>query len=148
MNRPVKITGAGTAMLLMLFFILCLTVLCALGLLSASADLRLARTYAASVQTYYEADEQASRVLRALLRAELENPPETIEGTKVSITQKNGRYLARYLCAAGEHQALYVEIVLDGAGNYRTQAWRLESTLEYSVDEHINVWRGEGAMEP
>ena len=98
MNRPVKITGAGTAMLLMLFFILCLTVLCALGLLSASADLRLARTYAASVQTYYQADEQASRVLRALLQAELETLPETIAGTRYPSRRKTGT-ISRGICA-------------------------------------------------
>lgn len=148
MNKPIKITGAGTAMLLMLFFILCLTVLCALGLLSASADARLSKTHAVSVQAYYAADEQATRILSALLCEDLEAPPETVEGIKVVVTPENGRYLARYLCAAGENQALYAEVVLDGAGYYRTQAWRLESTLEYSVDEHVNVWQGNGAIEP
>lgn len=138
-RRSVKLGGAGTALLLMLFFVLCLTVLCALSLLSAAADFKLTKTYAASVHGYYEADAQATRVLNALTRADLREAPAAPEGTEVVLTKENGLYLARYSCGAGENQALYAEVLLDGAGRYRVLTWKLESTFAYAIDESIDV---------
>ncbi|MEN6470340.1 MAG: hypothetical protein ABFC62_02625 [Clostridiaceae bacterium] len=139
-RQSIKLSGAGTALLMMLFFVLCLTVLCALSLLSAAADLRLTKTYAASVQGYYEADAQATRVLCELTKANLSDPPAAPGGTEVALTKENGLYLARYRCGAGENQALYAEVLLDSAGRYRVLTWKLESTLTYSIDESIDVF--------
>ncbi len=148
MKRTQRFSGAGAALLMMLFFVLCLTVLCALSLLSASSDLRLTEGYAASVRSYYEADAACARVLRALtedgaLLPSLEGEDAEFLGVRVVAQKENGAYLARYLCPAGENQALYAVVRLYGAGRYEVETWKLISTLEYSIDERIRVWQGE-----
>ena len=146
-GAEVRFSGAGTALLLMLFFVLCLTVLCALSLLSAAEDGKLTKAYAASVKSYYEADEAATRVLCALRGENLAALPAAVEGVEVALTEADGLYLARYFCPAGENRALYAEVLLDGAGGYRVRAWKLESTLVYSIDERIAVFTGEADKE-
>ena len=148
MRSAPKLSGAGAALLMMLFFVLCLTVLCALSLLGASSDLRLTEGYASSVRSYYEADAACVRVLRALTEDDALPPSfldktAEVSGVQVAVEKENGAYIARCLCPAGENQALYTVVRLYGAGRYEVETWKLISTLDYSIDERIRVWQGE-----
>ncbi|HWS29595.1 MAG TPA: hypothetical protein VN512_05700 [Clostridia bacterium] len=138
--RGIRFSGAGTALLLMLFFVLCLTILCSLSLLSAASDMKLANAHAASVKSYYEADAKATRVLHALLRLDLGKAPAAVEDTAVTVEEKSDLYLVRYHCGAGENQALNIKVFLDNAGRYRVEEWKLLSTLSYDTDGHIDVF--------
>ncbi len=139
-TRGIRFSGAGTALLMMLFFVLCLTILCSLSLLSAASDAKLTNAYAASVKSYYKADKEATRVLHALLELDLDNVPASIEDTSITVEQKNGLYLVRYHCDAGKNRALNVKVVLDNLGRYRVEEWKLLSTLAYDTDPHIDVF--------
>ncbi len=140
--RGIRFSGAGTALLLMLFFVLCLTILCSLSLLSAASDMKLANAHAASVKSYYEADAKATRALHALLHLDLGKAPAAVEveDTAVTVEEKSGLYLVRYHCGAGENRALNIKVFLDNAGRYRVEEWKLLSTLSYDTDGHIDVF--------
>lgn len=139
-TRGIRFSGAGTALLLMLFFVMCLTILYSLSLLSAANDHKLTNAYAASVKSYYDADAKATRVLHALLRLDLDRAPAAVEDTSVTIDKRNGFYLVRYHCDAGENRAINVKVLLDNAGRYRVEEWKLLSILAYDLDNHIDVF--------
>ena len=124
-NRPAAIGGSA---LLVIFAVLCLTVLALLSLSTALAEKRIADSSARWVTAYYEADLQAQRMF-ARLRQDEQVPGVETDGT---------RY--RYSCPISSHQRLEVELSRED-GDWKVVSWRTAAQPETQSDT-LPVWQG------
>lgn len=129
MKKQTAPIAVGGSSLLVIFAVLCLTILALFGLSTVQTDRRLAEASRKAVLGYYEADTEAEEIL-ALLR----------QGTiPEQVTQKGDRY--SYQCEISQVQALAVEVQVNGSV-YQILRWQLISTTEWETEDGMNVWSG------
>lgn len=125
-RTPVAVGGSS---LLVIFVVLCLTLLAVLGVSTVQADERLMVASANSVVDYYKADCEAEEIL-ALLRSGVVS-----EG----VTKEDGRF--SYQCEISDVQNLVVEVeVVDG--DYRILRWQSSSSATWEEETGLDVWDG------
>ena len=121
--------AVGGSSLLVIFVVLCLTLLAVLGVSTVQADERLMIASANSVVDYYKADSEAEEIL-ALLRSGV--VPEGVLETE------NGY---AYQCRISDVQYLAVEVeVVDG--DYRILRWQSKSSALWEEETGLDVWDG------
>lgn len=129
MKRQTAPPAVGGSSLLVIFAVLCLTILALLGLSTVQADWRLAEASRKAVCGYYEADTEAEEILSLLRQGII---PE-------QVTQKENSY--SYQCEISEVQALSVEVRVNGS-DYQILRWQLISTTKWEEDDGMNLWSG------
>lgn len=124
-TSPLAIGGSS---LLVIFGVLCLTVLALLSLSTVLAEQRMAESAHRAVTGYYEADLEAERIFARLRKG------ETVPG----VVEENG--ICRYSCPISAYQVLKVELqeTEDGWIILRWQAVAHPETVE----ETLPVWNG------
>lgn len=136
MDREKKLAppAVGVCSLLVIFAVLCLTVLALVSVASVQADERLAAIAEEGAQAYYRADVEAERILARLRCGEL---PEGVclEGDVYS-----------YSCAISEDRCLAVQVVVEGEA-YKILRWQAISTAQWQASEDLPVWNGDGRTE-
>lgn len=120
----------GVSSLLVIFAVLCLTVLALLSVSTVRAEQRLSEKAAETIEGYYAADREAEEIL-ARLRA-----GERPEG----VSEENGIY--NYACGISENLALLVELEIEGE-NYTILRWQAVSTADWQADDSLPVWNVE-----
>lgn len=129
MKKQTAPFAVGGSSLLVIFAVLCLTILALFGLSMVQTERRMAEASRTAVLGYYEADAEAEEIL-ALLRQGI--IPE-------QVTQKEDVY--SYQCEISEVQALSVEVRVSGSA-YQILRWQLISTAEWETEDGMNVWNG------
>jgi hypothetical protein len=132
--------NVGSASIVMVFAVLCLTVFAALSLVTASRELALADRTADAVTNYYTADSLAVEVYDALL----ENPDEPGEIRGVEIGTDSGSGTLCYAVPVDENQRLFIRLRREGEA-LRILEWILEPTGEWTPDDGLRVWDGNAA---
>jgi len=125
-NTP---TAVGGSSLLVIFAVLCLTVFALLSLSAVQADGRLTEIRADAVRAYYEAEEEAERILASLRNG--------IVPDGVTVTEAG----YQYSCEITDTQKLMVTVVVDGTDDTVLQ-WQMVSTADWQEDDNLNVWDG------
>ena len=131
-RRPPMRLNIGSASIIMLFSVLCLTVLASLSLLSAGTQWKLAQRSANSVSEYYAADFAASEIYSRVEQGDL---------TGITIEEENGIVLYSYAVKISDRQRLVVELQ-DNAGELAIVVWKAEETGDWTPDDSILVWDG------
>lgn len=116
-------TGVGSASIILVFAVLCLTIFALITFSAAQNDMALARAEARLVESYYGADAEAENILAGLLAAPI--PPREEEFT----------------CAISAGKELYVHVALN-RDSYDILSWRMRDTGEWQADDSIPVWDG------
>ena len=129
-RKPAGI-NVGSATLLMIFAVLCLTIFAVLSLVTANSELRLAQRYADSVTLYYEAESQASGILDDLCSGE---PVTDVQFTE---TEQG----ISYTVPMDETRMFYVE--LEERDGWQILQWAVTEDGEWNADESLSVWDGE-----
>ena len=136
MDKDIRMSTpmVGGSSLLVIFAVLCLTVLALLSIASVQADERLSASVEEGVQAYYRADADAERILARLRSGEL---PEGVcrEGAVYS-----------YSCAISEDRCLAVQVAVEGE-TYEILRWQAISTTQWQASEDLPVWHGDGRTE-
>ena len=127
-NHRISAPAVGGSSLLVIFAVLCLTVLALLSLSTVQAEKRMADASVQNVQAYYEADLEAEKIF-ARLRA-----GETVSGVQV----KGSFY--RYSCPIAENQLLKVELKRE-ADEWTVCRWQVIAQSQ-PISETIPVWDG------
>lgn len=127
----------GGSSLLIIFAVLCLTVLAMLSLSTAQNNDRLSRASADSVTAYYAADAQAEEILARLRRG------ETPDG--VTVGADGTGTLCEYAVPISGTQELSVCVRLEG-GDWEVLRWKAVSTADWTPDDSMEVWNGEAVM--
>ena len=154
--------GVGSASVLIIFVLLCLTVFATLSLVSAQADLRLAERAAETTAAWYEADGRAAEFLCALDQAfETSSPAELPDARVAEILEGaavlddslgyDGARLLRYQVAVDENRAIEAAVsytVSESGLSRRIESWRTVQTGGFAVEEPMTLWQGTTAALP
>jgi len=134
--------GVGSASIVLIFAVLCLTVFSMITLVVARNDKTLADTEAKLVTGYYEADTFAERILVGIIEAGY--IPDTVQGIIINsgwdeITE---REVVSYLCPVSDKKELLVKLVIDG-DFVEIIDWRMLDIGEWQPDDSLDVWLGD-----
>ena len=133
-KRGFSVPVVGGSSLLVIFAVLCLTVLAMLSLSTARSNAELSRASADAAAAYSAADAQAEEILARLRGG------ETPEGV---ISGGDGTY--QYEVSISQTQALSV-CVRAAEDGWTVLRWKAVSTAQWTPDESIEVWDGEAVM--
>ena len=138
--------GVGSASIVLVFAVLCLTVFSLITFVVAGNDKALVDTEASLVTGYYEADALAERIVAGILASD--GVPETLYGIDIGTywDWDAGKDVAYFLCPVSDRKSLFVRIALI-EGSYDVLSWRMQDTDEWTFDDSLNVWPGPGEFE-
>jgi len=134
--------GVGSASIVLVFAVICLTVFSLITFIVATNDKALVDAEVRRVTGYYEADAQAEYILAELLAAD--TLPSSVRGIDIN-TQWNeelGTETIYFLYPVSDINALYVDLAIRG-DSFDILSWRMRDTDDWEFDDSINVWSGE-----
>lgn len=150
MQKERKSSGIniGSASIIMVFSVLCLTVFAVLTLITANSEYELAVRASDGVKNYYAADVLASKKLAAL--------KEAIAGSNGSVdpifkgaaeldikaVDTSEGIVFYYSEKVDENQDLVVQLTYAG-GELKIMQWKLVNNREWNLDDTIKFWDGE-----
>ena len=137
-----KNIGTGSASVVLIFTVLCLTVFTLISYTAAGNDMDLATAEAKLVKGYYEADTLAERILTELLAAK--TVPKAVYGVAIATEwdEALASQTAEFSCAISQRKELYVKIAFR-ENAYDILAWRMRDVGDWPLDTSLPVWPGE-----
>jgi len=135
--------GVGSASIMLVFAVLCLTVFSLISLSVAQNDKALVDAETQLVVSYYRADELATRVLAEILKKNTAPDSETILGVDIKSYYDTSREktVTRFTCPMNDTKELGVEVAIHD-GTYDIISWRMHDTGNWDIDTSIPVWQG------
>lgn len=127
-KRELSLPAIGGSSLLVIFAVLCLTVLALLSLSTVLAEKRLSDSAADAAAACYQADTEAEKIFAAVRAGE--NHP--------AVTETDGEY--RYAVAVSENMRLEVSVQKTEAG-WKVLRWQTVAE-EQTARDGLNVWDG------
>lgn len=136
----------GSASIIMVFSVLCLTVFAVLSLITANSEYKLAVKSTDVIKNYYAADNAATEKLAVL--------KDTFDDGDFAAVQTKATELGIICESVGEDVTLsFEEKVTDTqalsvkatytSGDFRIDEWKLISTDEWNADAGFELWDGE-----
>ncbi|MCL2220926.1 MAG: hypothetical protein FWC20_01445 [Oscillospiraceae bacterium] len=134
--------GVGSASIVLVFAVLCLTVFSLITLVVASNDKALVDAEVRLVVGYYEADALAERVLADLLIAE--KLPSSLHGVEINTmwNEELGIETVYFYCHISEIKVLHVHLAFF-EDTFRVLSWRMSSIDDWEYNPGLNVWIGD-----
>lgn len=147
-RQPVSM-GAhiGSASIVMIFAVLCLTILAVLAFETAEYEHRLAEKSASAAQAYYVADgiaEERYQQIYELLKNNAANASlyEQLEALGVVVNAQKDAVILTYTVPIDDTQALQA-VLRQEDGILRTEQWKTVSTVQWKYEDSLQVWDGE-----
>lgn len=143
----------GSASIVLIFSVLCLTLFATLTLLSAKNEMKLTNKYEESVTQYYTADSKAQEDLHhienILISASNTSADKTAyiknQCKKLGFTyiQKNNKIYIIFNEDIDTEQVLRVVVKVNSIANKRYEIiqWKKINISEINIDENINVFK-------
>ena len=131
-KRPMRL-NIGSASIIMLFSVLCLTVLAALSLLSANSQWNITKRSADSVAEYYEADLKAVEIFNRVKSGDM---------SEVTFETFEDNTFVDYTVPVNERQALDIRL-LESEGVWTVLSWSAVDSGDWIPDDALNIWDGE-----
>jgi len=129
--------GMGSALIVLVFVVLCLSIFALISLSSANYDQALAQVAARNVKGYYEADALAETIVAEILAAK--TIPSEILGVEIESFMDS----VMFSCPVSDNKELHVEIAL-AANAYSIRKWRMQDIDSWElIDIGLPVWLGE-----
>jgi len=136
--------GVGSASIVLVFAVLCLTIFSLISLSAATGDKALVDAEAEMVQAYYRADTQAEIILDAILRMAPLIPAQHDGVAIASKWQDDGSYaIIEYACTVTQRKELGVVLKLHRDGSCDIQRWSMQDYVEWTYDPSLPIWQGE-----
>jgi len=134
--------GVGSASIVLVFAVLCLTIFSLITLVVSNNDKALVDAQVQLVSGYYEADTLATRILADILSAD--TIPDKIYGVDIYTTWDESieAETIYFFCRISDIKALYVNLV-HRDDSFDILSWRMWDTDEWVFDDSIKVWSGE-----
>ena len=134
--------GIGSASVVLVFAVLCLTVFALISYTAAGNDKALADVEAKLVQGYYEADTLAECILAELLAGDRIPGPASIRGVEITTRRDREPETAEFSCVVSDEKELYVKVAFYGE-SYAILSWRMRTTGTWAIDDDLPVWSGD-----
>ena len=134
--------GVGSASIVLVFAVICLTVFSLITFIVASNDKALVDAEVRRITAYYKADTEAEYILSELLAAD--TLPSSVRDVDImsQFNEELGVETIYFFCPVSDITALYVDLALRG-DSFDILSWRMWNTDEWEFDDSINVWSGE-----
>ena len=134
--------GVGSASIVLVFAVLCLTIFSLITYVIAGNDRALVDAKVRLSTGYYEADILAEQILMDILTADV--VPATSRGVDIQTKwdEDLGIETTYFFCPINEIKSLYVNLALRG-DSFDILSWRMYDTDNWMIDDSINVWSGE-----
>ena len=139
----------GSASIIMVFSVLCLTIFAVLTFLTANNEYKLADKSARTMQTYYAADAGAAVTEGKIREVIAENPDPSsaivaIEELNIGVTgaiEEDGCHFS-YAESMDDDQEIQVELLLQGQ-DLKILKWELVNVADWSAEGEVHLWDGE-----
>ena len=135
MKRKPRGVSVGSALLIMILAVLCLTIFSVLSLSSATASRAMADRTAEETRDYYAADKTACAILSQILEGDDGAPAAASPGA-------DGSTVYSYSVPIDDGSKLMVDVKVSGQ-KYDILRWQAENISSWSPDDSLNVWDGE-----
>ena len=134
--------GVGSASIVLVFAVLCLTVFSLITYIVAGNSKALVDAESQLVEGYYKADAFAEYVISDIFEAG--TIPDTVRGIRIETDWDDmlETEIAYFSCPISEQKALYVSFAVY-EDRYEILSWRMWDTDDWVIDDHLNVWSGE-----
>lgn len=132
--------GAGSALLVLIFSILCLTVSTLMTLSSANSDKAMTKKLGESVLSYYSTDGKAVETAVAFRNSILNGDIPTKIGGITITSEENGVFT--YSCPIDDARTICVSLK-EKNGTLLILSWLETHTNAWAPDEALQVWTGE-----
>jgi len=134
--------GVGSASIVLVFAVLCLTIFSLITYVVAGNDKALVDAKVNLVTGYYEADALAEQILMDLLATE--TIPTTVRGVEINtmFDEDLGVETTYFFCRVSDIKSLYVCLVIRD-DSFDIFSWRMYDTDDWVFDDTINVWPGD-----
>jgi len=134
--------GVGSASIVLVFAVLCLTVFSLITFVVAGNEKALVDTKVELVTGYYEADALAERIMLEILAAD--TVPSSLHGVDIytRFDEAIGAETIYFFCPISDIKALYVNLALR-EDSFDILSWRMYDTDDWVFDDSLNVWSGE-----
>ena len=134
--------GVGSASIILVFSVLCLTVFSLITFVVSGNDKALVDAEASLISGYYGADALAEKILAGIIEAD--KVPEAVGGVEIFSAQdtSSGAYIVSYMCPINDNKALSVRVAID-EDDFSILTWKMIDTDEWVFDSSLNVWTGD-----
>ena len=136
--------NVGSASIIMVFAVLCLTIFSVLSLTTAASDLRLSRRSAKSIADYYEAEflaETKALEINDLLKSGL-SPYAFAADMEVDVKQQEDFVSIIFNQPVDGRRYLRVELEYQDDRTLVVAGWRLLPDDDWEPSAGMNVWQG------
>ena len=136
----------GSASIVVIFSVLCLTVFAVLSLLSANSEKKMADKTAMAISNYYAADLMGAETAQELITAYKEdvsgeNLINVASDYDASVMETDTGFFVYFVKTVDENQELYVELDLT-QGIAQILSWKVRSVKEWEPNDDLPVWSG------
>lgn len=134
-------TGIGSASILLIFTVLCLSVFAVISLSTSRTDKAITDNWEKTVREYYEADLLAEEIIADII--ELDFVPDTLRGIAVSTEydEQAGSKLITYNCPISDNKELCVKVLVR-TESYDILEWRVLNTGVWETEGAPVIWPG------
>jgi len=134
--------GVGSASIILVFAVLCLSVFSLITFVVARNNEALVAAETRLVTAYYEADMLAEHILSVIF--EEESVPGTALGVDIETYRDPDRDedVIQFFCPISDSgKLLFVSLTIRG-DSYEILSWRMQDTDEWVADDGHDVWLG------
>ncbi len=137
----------GSASIVMIFAVLCLTIFATLSFQTASYEQKLAQKTAVTAEAYYMADSKAEEIYQMICSAlktgtDYTQLSELHKDVDLKIAQLGKETLLYYAVPIDDKQELQIVLSFNSDGVLRTVQWNAVATTRWEYDDTIRVWDG------
>ena len=137
--------NVGSASIIMVFAVLCLTIFSVLSVMTANSDLKLSNRAKKSIEDYYNAEYVAeTKVLEIRDKLKEDGSPygllSSIDGIKI---EKQGNADAiHFIQKVDEKRDIHVTLICSADKKLAISEWKLLPNDEWNPDAGVEVWLG------
>ena len=136
--------NVGSASIVMVFAVLCLTIFSVLSFVTANHERKLAEKTAEAVQQYYQADWKAEMYYEELEKQLQEGVSvESLSGLDMTVQAMAEETQIQYAVPVDDAQELQVQLTVLPNRELQVKQWTVVAVKQWDYDETIPVWDGE-----
>jgi len=138
--------GVGSASIILVFTVLCLTVFSLITLIVAGNTKALVDAEESLVMGYYKADALAEYIVAEI--AEADAIPDSVRGIEIISAPdfETGVSTASFVCPISDKKELFVCFTVSD-NSCEILCWRMTDIGQWEIDDRIYVWQGSDEIE-
>ena len=131
--------GVGSASIVLVFAVLCLTIFSLISFLVTQNTKALVDAEARLVTGYYHADAQAEIILAKLI--ESNEIPALIDGITINVEYETDLNIVNFSYPVYDSvsKVLYVRVLI-AQDSYKLLSWRIYDTADWEAENEFNIW--------